>query len=156
MNKYEVPVIYRGMENHIVEAENEAEAVRKTRELFGTAAKPVILGNEWEEIITINTPRLVDRPEPTAKTAAPAKYDWIQYNSPSQHTVFTGPPLASLVDAKNSFIAQLPSRSPRDWTEDFPEENGCYENHCTQCQQKFYGYKRRVICRVCSHPTTTV
>ena len=43
----------------------------------------------------------------------------------------------------------LPSPTSHDWPEDFVYENGCYECHCVKCSQKFYGYKRRVLCRKC-------
>lgn len=43
--------------------------------------------------------------------------------------------------------------SERDWPEDFPQENGVYNNHCHSCQKNFLGYKRRVTCKLCSaHP----
>lgn len=38
----------------------------------------------------------------------------------------------------------------RDWTEDFPHENGQYECMCGECGQKFHGHKRRAICRLCA------
>lgn len=37
----------------------------------------------------------------------------------------------------------------RDWTEDFYHENGKYCNVCYKCDQKFFGHKRRVICKPC-------
>lgn len=39
--------------------------------------------------------------------------------------------------------------SPRNWTEDFTDENGCYENRCVYCKKCFLGYKRRVVCKLC-------
>lgn len=44
-----------------------------------------------------------------------------------------------------------PPPSPRNWTEDFEHENGCYENQCIKCDQFFFGYKRRVVCKECSN-----
>jgi hypothetical protein len=40
--------------------------------------------------------------------------------------------------------------SERDWPEDFPHENGVYNNWCCSCKKNFLGYKRRVICKLCS------
>ena len=42
--------------------------------------------------------------------------------------------------------------SPRDWTEDFAHENGSYMYRCFTCGSQFFGYKRRVTCRVCAQP----
>lgn len=36
------------------------------------------------------------------------------------------------------------------WTEDFPEENGNYQNSCAMCGEMFLGHKRRVVCRICA------
>ena len=41
--------------------------------------------------------------------------------------------------------------SDRDWREDWPHENGQYICRCSQCQQTFIGYKRRVICKACAY-----
>jgi len=35
------------------------------------------------------------------------------------------------------------------WTEDFPHENGNYENVCIRCESHFLGHKRRVVCKKC-------
>ena len=42
--------------------------------------------------------------------------------------------------------------SPRDWPEDFADEdNGCYYHVCYTCGGSFMGHKRRVnICHVCA------
>jgi hypothetical protein len=40
--------------------------------------------------------------------------------------------------------------SERDWSEDFLHENGVYNNWCCRCQKTFLGYKRRVVCKLCS------
>lgn len=39
----------------------------------------------------------------------------------------------------------------RDWTEDFPHENGRYQCHCVECGLMFYGHKRRHICKLCAN-----
>jgi hypothetical protein len=39
--------------------------------------------------------------------------------------------------------------SERDWKEDFNDDNGKYQRDCIICKQLFYGYKRRVVCKVC-------
>lgn len=40
------------------------------------------------------------------------------------------------------------------WTEDFPHENGNYQNKCRECGNEFLGHKRRVVCKLCfSKPT---
>ena len=41
--------------------------------------------------------------------------------------------------------------TPRDWVEDFPHENGNYENKCCHCGHSFIGHKRRVVCKVCDN-----
>ena len=43
----------------------------------------------------------------------------------------------------------LPVIPERDWIEDFPHENGNYINECCECGCKFFGHKRRVICKLC-------
>ena len=43
----------------------------------------------------------------------------------------------------------LPKNSERDWTEDFPHENGMYQNRCMDCGLLFFGHKRRVWCKLC-------
>lgn len=40
--------------------------------------------------------------------------------------------------------------TPRDYTEDFPLENGNYMCKCFGCKQLFTGHKRRVVCKRCS------
>lgn len=40
---------------------------------------------------------------------------------------------------------------PRDWPEDFTDENGNYNCLCSICGNRFIGYKRRIICKLCSH-----
>lgn len=38
----------------------------------------------------------------------------------------------------------------RDWPEDFAHENGRYLCGCLSCGNRFYGYKRRMCCKVCA------
>lgn len=40
--------------------------------------------------------------------------------------------------------------SERDWVEDFPHENGMYQNKCIYCKESFIGYKRRCVCKICN------
>ena len=42
--------------------------------------------------------------------------------------------------------------SPKNWTEDYPHENGNYVNKCKECGEFFFGHKRRVICKECQSP----
>jgi hypothetical protein len=37
----------------------------------------------------------------------------------------------------------------KNWTEDYPHENGCYTNRCIDCGDEFCGHKRRVVCKLC-------
>ena len=39
--------------------------------------------------------------------------------------------------------------SERDWTADFGDENGNYQNQCAECKELFIGHKRRCVCRAC-------
>ena len=47
--------------------------------------------------------------------------------------------------------AQIPRDDPRNWTEDYPHENGNYMSTCGRCKRTFFGHKPRVWCRECSH-----
>jgi hypothetical protein len=40
-------------------------------------------------------------------------------------------------------------QSDRNWVEDFEDENGMYENICTNCNKEFVGLKYRRICKKC-------
>lgn len=40
-------------------------------------------------------------------------------------------------------------KSPKNWVEDFNNENGNYMNTCRCCKQHFLGYKRRIECKEC-------
>lgn len=48
--KYEVPIVYRGQLNYIIEAESPAQAAEIARNKFANDDKEDILGNEWESI----------------------------------------------------------------------------------------------------------
>ena len=37
----------------------------------------------------------------------------------------------------------------RDWKEDYADGENMYQCTCSICESKFYGYKRRVVCKVC-------
>lgn len=41
------------------------------------------------------------------------------------------------------------SDSPRNWTEDYPHENGNYICFCKTCNNTFIGHKRRILCKEC-------
>jgi uncharacterized small protein (DUF1192 family) len=44
------------------------------------------------------------------------------------------------------------SDDPRgDWVQDFDHENGQYTCRCLDCDNRFMGHKRRIICRMCSN-----
>lgn len=47
--------------------------------------------------------------------------------------------------------AHVPGALPRDWPEDFAHENGQYMCHCAECSERFFGHKRRRICKVCDN-----
>jgi hypothetical protein len=38
----------------------------------------------------------------------------------------------------------------RNWPEDYYHENGEYYCRCHVCNNMFIGYKRRVVCKICS------
>ena len=40
-------------------------------------------------------------------------------------------------------------RTNRDWPEDFEDENGNYECKCLDCDNTFFGHKRRTVCKEC-------
>ncbi len=48
-------------------------------------------------------------------------------------------------------MAELNNNSSgRDWSEDFKQENGNYQNTCSFCKCEFLGNKHRRICKLCS------
>lgn len=46
-------------------------------------------------------------------------------------------------------VSDEPAR-PQDWTEDYHDPDGTYECECRSCGIGFVGFKRRVLCKVCS------
>lgn len=50
MPRYEVPIVYRGQSNYIVEAADAQEAERIARAKFNGGDQSDELGNEWESI----------------------------------------------------------------------------------------------------------
>lgn len=40
----------------------------------------------------------------------------------------------------------------KNWTEDFSDENGNYQNECIECHQIFLGHKYRRVCKECFKP----
>lgn len=58
--KYEVPIVYRGQSNFIVEASSAEEAERIARERFELDAPADILGNEWEEVERVGVIKSID------------------------------------------------------------------------------------------------
>ena len=47
-------------------------------------------------------------------------------------------------------MTDFPKPSKRDWPEDFDMENGNYLSRCYGCDKTFFGYKRRIECKVCA------
>lgn len=60
MAKFEIPIVYRGQCNYIVEANTEAQAMTLANERFMNGDPPDELGNEWEEIERWGEIRLID------------------------------------------------------------------------------------------------
>jgi len=54
MSKYEVGIIYRGLSNFIVEADNKEHARELARAAFINGEPPVIMGNEFERIENVS------------------------------------------------------------------------------------------------------
>lgn len=50
MAKYEVPIVYRGLTNYVVEAANESQARDVAEAKFKSGDCVDLFGNEWEEI----------------------------------------------------------------------------------------------------------
>ncbi len=49
---------------------------------------------------------------------------------------------------------ERPDRSkfnPKNYWEDFEDENGNYECKCSECGSSFFGYKRRTVCKDCKN-----
>ena len=41
--------------------------------------------------------------------------------------------------------------SPKNWIEDYENENGNYICRCCRCKEYFFGHKRRVLCAECAN-----
>jgi hypothetical protein len=50
MPRFEVPIVYKGQCNFIVEASSIEEAENIAEEMFNNGDRPDKLGNEWEKI----------------------------------------------------------------------------------------------------------
>ena len=59
MPKYEVPIVYEGQCNFIVDADTPEEAKQKAELKFKNGEQPDHLGNEWEVIDRIADPSIV-------------------------------------------------------------------------------------------------
>jgi len=60
VQKFEVPIVYRGQSNYIVFALDKEGAERRARDRFDSGDKPDDLGNEWEEIERVGDINPVD------------------------------------------------------------------------------------------------
>jgi len=71
MPKFCVPIIYRGLDNFIVEASNKEEAKELASQAFLAGERPVSCGNEWENIETFGKiEEISDRPSMTTRRVA--------------------------------------------------------------------------------------
>jgi hypothetical protein len=59
-------------------------------------------------------------------------------------------PSPEAIEAASAEFRGVSLEDSRNWTEDYPHENGNYQNLCYTCNRFFYGHKRRVICRDCT------
>jgi len=52
------------------------------------------------------------------------------------------------------FMNDLLGRDPteHDYPEDWPGENGMYQQTCCECGKQFVGHKRRMVCKKCMSP----
>jgi len=55
---------------------------------------------------------------------------------------------ASKADYEAAMQSQAQQES-RNWKEDYADGDNMYQCTCSICESKFYGYKRRVVCKVC-------
>jgi len=67
----------------------------------------------------------------------------------SDHTVYSG----GVSEKPIKHVFGMLDSSDRDWIEDFGHENGNYQCNCIRCNKHFYGHKRRIVCKLCSHST---
>lgn len=49
-HRYEVPIVYQGQANFVVDAESPEEAIEKAKAKFKAGDSEDVLGNEWESI----------------------------------------------------------------------------------------------------------
>ena len=60
MKTYIVPIMYRGLAHFKVEASSEEEAKEKAEQAFVDGQEEVMLGNETEEVISIENPEIME------------------------------------------------------------------------------------------------
>jgi hypothetical protein len=58
--------------------------------------------------------------------------------------------MATAITSFKDMLAENSESKERDWPEDFPHENGMYMCKCRECNQRFFGHKRRMICKECN------
>jgi hypothetical protein len=87
-----------------------------------------------------------DRRKPNAAPPGPQQED----SSGVVESRTGGRPKARNESGSDTAPAVAAPSGAGDWTEDFPHENGNYQNRCTDCGQLFLGHKRRMICKQCS------
>jgi hypothetical protein len=51
---------------------------------------------------------------------------------------------------EKSYTDVLKEVAERSYPDEFPEENGYYENTCVVCKNDFYGHKYRRVCKKCN------
>ncbi len=59
-------------------------------------------------------------------------------------------PTPEVFEAARQEFQNVQLDDSRNWTEDYPHENGNYQNFCYSCNRFFLGHKRRIICHDCS------
>lgn len=57
--------------------------------------------------------------------------------------------LSSASKAYDKYLQSQAQQGSRDWKEDYADGENMYQCTCSICESKFYGYKRRVVCKVC-------
>jgi len=75
--------------------------------------------------------------------------NWCGTHSP----LYTRPPTAPTIPQGWKLLKDA-TLEERSWPEDYKHENGNYQNLCCECGRMFNGYKRRVVCKVCSEAPT--
>jgi hypothetical protein len=61
-----------------------------------------------------------------------------------------GPAVAIASTEEDAPVGLPAGATKHDWPEDWPHENGLYYCRCHQCDNTFFGYKRRRICKACA------